>query len=118
MRSKAKVQAALAETTFAGLGESGGAAGRSPSAAGAQQSCILNQSRLANNSTLTPSTSQAQPYRCFPTSDDSDRHGCKRKLPIAQAERPVCSRTCREVDAEEAVKRGESVLLTGAPGTG
>ena len=30
----------------------------------------------------------------------------------------MCTRTWREVDAEEAVARGDSVLLTGAPGTG
>ena len=99
VRSKTKVQAALAETTFAGLGG------------------ILTQGRLDNHCALTASASQAHPYRCFPTSDDSDRLHCKRKLPITEAERPVCARTWREVDAEEAVARGESVLVTGPPGT-
>ena len=51
-------------------------------------------------------------------SDDSDRLHCKRKLPIAQAERPLYPRIWRAVDAEEAVKRGESVIISGRPGTG
>ena len=83
VRAKAKVQAALAETTFA------------------QQSCILTQGRLDNHCALAPCTSEAKPSRCIPTSDDSDRLHCKRKLPITEAERPVCARTWREVDAEE-----------------
>ena len=99
-RAKAKVQAVLAETTFAGLGE------------------ILIPGRLNNHCGLTASASQANPYRRFPTSDDSDRLRCKRKLPVAEAKCPVCVRTWREVDATEAVARGESVLFTGPPGTG
>ena len=75
MRAKVKVQAALADTTFAGLGD------------------ILTQGRLDNHCALTASASQAHPYRCFATSEDSDRLRCKRKLPITEAERPVCART-------------------------
>jgi hypothetical protein len=100
VRATAKVQAALAETTFAGLSQ------------------ILPQGRLDNRCALTPSTSEANPYRIFGTSDDSDRLHCKRKLPVTEAARPVCARVWRDVDAEEAVTRGESVLITGPPGTG
>jgi hypothetical protein len=100
VRAKIKVQATLAETTFAGLGG------------------ILTAGRLDNHCALTASTSEANPCRCFPTSDDSDRLHCKRKLPITEAERPVCARTWREVDAEEVVARGESLLITAPPGTG
>ena len=94
------MHAALAEMTFAGLSQ------------------VLPQGRLDNRCALTPSTSEAKPYRCFATSDDSDRLHCKRKLPITEAERPVCARVWRDVDAEEAVSRGESVLICGQPGTG
>ena len=100
VRSKNKVQEAVTETTFTGLGD------------------ILTHGRLDKHCALTASTPEANPYRCFPTCDDSDRLHCKRKLPITEAERPVCARTWREVDAEEVVGQGESVLLTGAPGTG
>ena len=100
MRSKTKVHAALVETTFTGLGE------------------ILTHGRLDNHCALTPSTPQAQPFRCFSTSDDSDRLHCKRTLSITEAERPVCDRIWREVDAEEAVERDDSVLITGPPRTG
>ncbi len=51
-RAKAKVQAALAETTFAGLGGAGGVAGVRP---------ILNQWRLDNFCALAASASQAHP---------------------------------------------------------
>ena len=87
------MQAAVAETTFVGLGDT------------------LTPGRLKNNCALTAATSQANPYRCFPASDDSGRLHCKRKLPVTEAERPVCgsyrSRTWRDVDADEVVERGE-----------
>jgi energy-coupling factor transporter ATP-binding protein EcfA2 len=94
------VQKEIAETTFAGLSQ------------------ILPRGRLDNHCPLTASSSEAKPYRCFATSDDSDRLHCKRKLPVTEAERPHCARVWRDVDAEEVVKRGESVLITGPPGTG
>jgi ABC-type multidrug transport system fused ATPase/permease subunit len=100
VRLKSKVKTALAETTFANLHK------------------ILPKGRLDNTHGITQSNSVMFPFRCFATSDDSDRLHCIRKLPITSAEIPQCARIWREIDATHAISAGESVLITGRPGTG
>ena len=103
-RKRKAIVARLNETTFADL-------------SGLYDSLTARR-RLDSACDVSGSAGAGRVWRCHPTANDADLLHCKRALPVSEHSFADEPRAWRDVDAREAVERGESCGIFGAPGTG
>jgi ABC-type transport system involved in cytochrome bd biosynthesis fused ATPase/permease subunit len=75
------------------------------------------QNRLDDHCKVDGVESSGNVFRCYEATEHDKLH-CKRQLPVTTAEPPDITEKWREVDAQECIERGQSVLILGRPGTG